>query len=218
MTDSGDTTDLDFSGTRGDLARAALHLFGRYGYAGTSTRAIAQRAGTNVASIAYHFGGKAGLRAACVDFVAQNMAQNFARFDDQPLPATPAEARAALHEVLRAFVGLMVGVPQSQDIVAFITRELSDPGDATERLFTTIFLPRHTRICALWAVATGAPPESDTVKLAVFGLIGQVVYFRLAQPLVMRRMGWDSLGPDQIAQITRQLTDTLDQSLERTTP
>ena len=62
------------AGTRADLIAAGLHLFGRDGFAATSTRALAAQAGTNVASIAYHFGGKEGLRLACADEVLRRIA------------------------------------------------------------------------------------------------------------------------------------------------
>ncbi|TIX80566.1 MAG: TetR family transcriptional regulator, partial [Mesorhizobium sp.] len=54
--------------TRAALVRAALKLFGRQGFDGTSTREIAAEAKANIGSIAYHFGGKEGLRAAAADY------------------------------------------------------------------------------------------------------------------------------------------------------
>ena len=49
--------------TRLALIRAALDLFGAKGFEAASTRDVAAAAGANLASIAYHFGGKEGLRA-----------------------------------------------------------------------------------------------------------------------------------------------------------
>ena len=46
------------------LLYAALALFAEKGFAKTSTREIAAAAGTNIASISYYFGDKAGLYAA----------------------------------------------------------------------------------------------------------------------------------------------------------
>ncbi|TIW81409.1 MAG: TetR family transcriptional regulator, partial [Mesorhizobium sp.] len=59
--------------TRAALVRAALKLFGRQGFDGTSTREIAAEAGANIGSIAYHFGGKEGLRAAAADFIVETI-------------------------------------------------------------------------------------------------------------------------------------------------
>ena len=53
------------------------------------------------------------------------------------------------------------------------------------------------------------------VFAAVFALIGQVVYFRIAQPLVRRRMGWTRIGPDEAARIADSLAAGLAAELER---
>ena len=55
------TSETQKTQTRQALIAAGLHLFGHQGYAATSTRELAGRAQTNIASIAYHFGGKSGL-------------------------------------------------------------------------------------------------------------------------------------------------------------
>lgn len=49
------------------LLRAAADAFAAQGYDGASTRAIADRAGVNIALIAYHFGGKDGLYDAVLE-------------------------------------------------------------------------------------------------------------------------------------------------------
>ncbi|TIW14367.1 MAG: TetR family transcriptional regulator, partial [Mesorhizobium sp.] len=59
--------------TRAALVHAALKLFGRQGFDGTSTRQIAAEAKANIGSIAYHFGGKEGLRAAAADFIVETI-------------------------------------------------------------------------------------------------------------------------------------------------
>ena len=57
------------AGTREALIRAGLDLFGRHGFEASSIREIAQAAGVNSAGIAYHFGGKDGLRQACAEAI-----------------------------------------------------------------------------------------------------------------------------------------------------
>ncbi|MBB6448143.1 AcrR family transcriptional regulator [Geomicrobium halophilum] len=48
-------------GTKDRVAEAAIDLFMTKGFSGTSVRAVADRAGVNVALISYYFGGKKGL-------------------------------------------------------------------------------------------------------------------------------------------------------------
>jgi TetR/AcrR family transcriptional regulator len=55
--------------TRGRLLEAALVEFSRAGFEGTSTRAIAGRAGCHQPQINYHFASKEALWEAAVDFV-----------------------------------------------------------------------------------------------------------------------------------------------------
>ena len=59
--------------TRLALVQAALKLFGQKGFDGTSTREIATAARANIGSIAYHFGGKEGLRSACAEHIVDTV-------------------------------------------------------------------------------------------------------------------------------------------------
>ena len=52
--------------SRGRLLHAGLRLFAQHGFSKTSTREIAEAAGTNVAAISYYFGDKAQLQEAVV--------------------------------------------------------------------------------------------------------------------------------------------------------
>lgn len=51
------------------ILRAGIELFGRLGYGGTSTRALASAASVTAPLIGYHFGSKEGLFRACTDVV-----------------------------------------------------------------------------------------------------------------------------------------------------
>ena len=203
--------------TRTRLIRAGLNLFGHKGFEATSTRDIAALAETNIASIAYHFGSKAGLRTACAAEVGARVAQ--AVGDASPLPViTPAEARTRLEALLRAFVTFLATAPAAEDLVAFLLRELMEPGEVSDQLYTGFFEPKHRQICALWAAATGRPAESAEIRLTAFSLIGQAAYFRIARPFVTKRLGWDSIGPPEAEQIIAVLTTNLHAMLERSHP
>ena len=68
-----ETRESGADATRNSLIMAGLDLFGRHGFEGASTRNIAGAAKANIGSIAYHFGGKEGLRQACAEHVAGTM-------------------------------------------------------------------------------------------------------------------------------------------------
>ena len=186
--------------TRAALIHAGLKLFGSQGYGATSTREIAALAKANIGSIAYHFGGKEGLHAACADFVVETM-QAIAK------PALTAEiteagdARARLSLAVERMVAFLVARPEAGDVARFIMRELAQPSAAFDRIFAGVIEPTHRQLCRFWETATGEPAESEATKLTVFTLIGQVVYFRIAREAVMRRMGWDGVGDRESAAI-----------------
>ncbi|MCV0395266.1 MAG: CerR family C-terminal domain-containing protein [Rhizobiaceae bacterium] len=202
--------------TRLALIMAGLRLFGRQGYDATSTRELAAVANANIGSIAYHFGGKEGLRAACaqhiVDTIRAVAGPAVGLGDTEELPSEQAEQR--LIQGLQRIVAFMVARPEAGEFVQFVLRELSTAGAGVDILYNGVFEPVHKRLCQLWGHATGQPAESERTRIAVFAMIGQVVYFRIGREAVMRRMGWDNIGPAEAAKITAVFTENLEASLK----
>jgi TetR/AcrR family transcriptional regulator, regulator of cefoperazone and chloramphenicol sensitivity len=198
--------------TRTALVRAALKLFGRQGFDGTSTRQIAAEAQANIGSIAYHFGGKEGLRAAAADYIVetiQTIAGQALGSAQAAAANDPDAARLLLFGALERMVGFIVAQPQAGEIVQFVLRELSHPTAALDRIYDGVFEPTHRRLCLIWEQATGEPAESERTRLTVFTLIGQVIYFRIGREAVMRRMGWHDIGAVEAAKVVAVTTDNL---------
>ncbi|MDN2566449.1 CerR family C-terminal domain-containing protein [Aquibium sp. A9E412] len=190
--------------TRRALVRAGLVAFGEKGFEGATTRDIAAAAGANIGSIAYHFGGKQGLRAACAVYVVDTVgaiAGSVLPAGEAAPPAGPQEARAVLGRLVETMARFVVARPEAGEIVPFVLRELAQPTSALDTIYDGLFAPIHRRLCAVWAAATGEPAEADATKLAVFTLIGQVLYFRIAGEGVRRRMGWQSVGEAEAAAV-----------------
>lgn len=216
MIDSPESTDVSApaEGTRSNLIAAGFALFGEAGYAATSIRKLAARAGTNVASIAYHFGGKAGLRQACAEAAAERIAEAVGT-PRMHGAITPDTAVSELEKALRGLVGLLLDGEGTQGFVGFMVRELNESPESVELMFQRFLGPKHRELCALWAAATGQPADSEGVRLSVFAMIGQALYFRIGQPVVLRGMGWQALGPDEAGRIADHLVAQLHAALER---
>lgn len=205
--------------TQRTLVRAALRLFGEKGFEGASTREIAAAAGANIGSIAYHFGGKEGLRRACAEYIVSTVEQiagsvleNRALGDGRGLD--PDEARALLSQVMETVAGFILARPEAGEIVSFLLRELQHPTAALDVIYDGVFLPVHERLCRVWAAATGEDAESERTRITVFTLIGQVVYFRIGGAAVKRRMGWREMGPGEAQAIADVVKDNLAATLE----
>ncbi|SMC62294.1 CerR family C-terminal domain-containing protein [Rhizobium sp. RU36D] len=182
--------------TRSALISAALKLFGEHGYDAVSTRQIADHAAANIGSIAYHFGGKPGLRIACVEYVISAVVEAMGAPLTQSPPSdlSQDEAMAVLEEMFTNLVRVGAQRPDSEDISTFLMREMVMPGEIHDHIYTGMVRPLHERVEQLFGIATGAEGQTDDIKLTVFTLMGQTMSFRLCKPALMRRMGWNELG------------------------
>ena len=135
---------------------------------GASTREIAAAANANIGSIAYHFGGKEGLRLAAWQTSSSSLMQDLAAraaAASPPLPpATPEAAEAQLSIMLERMFGFFVASPQAGEIVQFVLREMSASDRGARAIYAGVFEPLHKRFCRVWEMATGEPAESEAPK------------------------------------------------------
>ncbi len=203
--------------TRDVLVRVALDLFGRKGFEATSTREIAFGAGANIAAIAYHFGGKEGLRKGCAEFITGALGETLG-----PLLAEggsignlkPSAARAKLIQIIDTMIGFLVVSTQAEPIARFMMREMSEPSSAFDLIHDSSMAPIHEHICALWALSTGWDAHSEQTRLSTLAMFGQVVYFRVARQLVLRRMDWVDVGPEQAAELRQVVVRNLQAAID----
>jgi AcrR family transcriptional regulator len=188
--------------TRITLIESAIRLFAERGYDAVSTRDIADLAAANIGSIAYHFGGKPGLRLACAEHVIANIAATVGPAFLRPLPPlTPDQALEMIERMMGVFTNFWMVSEGSQSFVNFILREMLVKGEVSELFYSVWMKPMHKRFCELFGIATGRDCKSHEVKIAVFSFIGQVFHFRVGQPLIMRRLEWDELGEREAEQV-----------------
>lgn len=192
--------------TRDEILSAGLRLFGEKGFEGTGIREIAAAAGSNVASISYHFGGKDGLRAACAEHVVELMTDVLSAAGPAPGPDT---AQAVLTAMMRGLVRFLFLDPSGRLVAGFMLREVARPSRALDIVYAGLFERIHVRACGLWAQATGGEAESNAIRLAVFTCIGQILYFHVARPVVLRRMDWPEIGNREALEIADSVVANL---------
>lgn len=192
--------------TRITLIESAIRLFAERGYDAVSTRDIADLAAANIGSIAYHFGGKPGLRLACAEHVIANISATVGPAFLRPLPPlTPDQALEMIERMMGVFTNFWMVSEGSQSFVNFILREMLVRGEVSELFYSVWMKPMHKRFCELFGIATGRDPCSQEVKIAVFSFIGQVFHFRVGQPLIMRRLEWDEMGEREAEHVVKGL-------------
>jgi AcrR family transcriptional regulator len=198
--------------TRAQLVEAGLDVFGRVGFEGAATREIAKRAGANLAAIVYHFGSKEALHLAVAEHVAERIAASvgpaLAMAADPASSATPEAARDMFKRLIGTYVEVIIGSAEAERWARFIVREQMQPSGAFEVIYRIMggSVGLATRLVA---VATGRPEDEET-RLRVFTIFGQVLVFRVAQALVLRRMEWEAIGDRERAEIKRIVTENVD--------
>ncbi len=205
MTDSAPHRNAR-SDTRTALIEAGLDLFGRRGFDAVSVRDLAAASGANIAAVSYHFGGKLGLRRACAQTVADRMAEALGTIDLPDVALPPGMAQDLLEDMVAGAIRALVTGPGSAPAVAFVLREVLPDPALTDIIYQALFLRVHRRMCALWAMATGADPDAPVTLLRMFTLLGQIAYFRVGQPVVLRRLGWDGIAEAEAEAIRRAVT------------
>jgi TetR/AcrR family transcriptional regulator, regulator of cefoperazone and chloramphenicol sensitivity len=202
---------------REKLLEAAIDLFGRRGYDGVSTREIAALAKVNLAGIAYNFGGKQGLYRSCIDHIAETVRAGLMQAGiaaaTSGVTQTPESAAGLLNRTFAAMVHFYLGEAKLDRFVRLVVREQMDPTPAFDTLFHSVMEPLHRRVCDLWALATGQDSESEAVKLATLGIMGQVMVFRIARAGALRRLGWREIGEREFAAIDAMIKRTVDLSI-----
>jgi AcrR family transcriptional regulator len=182
--------------TRAQLIEAGLDVFGRLGFEGASTREIARAANANLAAIVYHFGGKDGLHRAVAEHVAQSILQRIgptlAVVADPAAAASPAAARAMLVRLIENFTEVILGSAEAERWARFIVREQMQPTASFDVIYR--FLGGAATVATRLVAAAMGKAEDETIRVRVFTLLGQVLVFRVAQALVLRRMEWRQIG------------------------
>ena len=197
--------------TRAELIEAALDVFGRLGFEGASTRAIAKAAGANLAAIVYHFGGKEALYLAVAEHVAAGifarMGATIAAVTGPAATASADAARAALQTLMETFVEVILGSADAERWARFVVREQMQPTAAFDVIYR--FMSGAAETATRLVATILGKPEDDEMKLRVMTIMGQVLIFRVAQTLVLRRMGWRSIGDRQRGLIKRVVGENL---------
>jgi AcrR family transcriptional regulator len=198
-------------GTRDRILSTALDLFGERGFTGVSIRDIASRAKVNVAAISYHFGGKAALYRAVaqhvIDGIESRVRSRAGALIEAP-PSDPAAALMALETLVETVVDVIVGPPEMRRVARFVIREQMQPTAAFEILFGTMSR-LHRVACRLFGAAAGLEPEAAETRLRVFLVLGQVIFLRIAEAAVLRRMAIEHYDERFLAEVKRLLRHNL---------
>ena len=202
--------------TRRRILDTAIEVFAAVGYEAASTRALAERAGVNLPAIPYYFGSKEGLYRAAIEHIVREIDQRMAPIAERVEAALAGselsrqELLALLHEMLDAFVALVVGGPHLESRRLLFARAEIERTAALEPLheigLRRVFAPCH----ALVARLLGQAGEDNATALRTLAILGQVSVFCNSGP--RRVLGCSDFGEEHmraIQQLVREQTEAI---------
>ncbi len=163
--------------TRERLLDVAERLFASRGFAAASVREITTAAGSNLAAVNYHFGGKHNLYGEV--FRRRMALLRERRIASLERALSEAGDRVDLEFVLGAFANAFLEPFLSDSngrlLLALMTRELLDPNLPPGLLQTELVQPVHTALAkAIAAVEPGLEPQA--LRLCIVSFIAQLVH------------------------------------------
>lgn len=214
--------------TRDALLDAAERLFAESGYHAVGIRDISGTAGTNVASISYHFGSKHDLYLAVMRRAFDERETLDAWRMLVPAPNDADAATALLVSFARRFATASLTGDQAQRLCRLLVREAWRPSDALSDIADRFFHPYEEHITA---VIARIAPELDeaTHRHHVRSLIGQLLFPTFFRPFIELSEGvaldddaFVASHADHVARVTLRALDVptarIDRAFEEAAP
>lgn len=204
----GEVKDSGSESPRQRLLDAGLVIFSRDGFHAASTRALASQANVNLSAIPYYFGSKEGLYQAVVKAISNQIRMRFAdvvqeasrQLDSES--AVPKETLFGFLEcLLSTFAHFIIGSPVAALIAPIILREQMHPTSAFDLLYSGGLGQAHLTACRLIARLTGLREDDPEVPIRAHALVGQVLAFRAAREVLLRRAGMTQFTDEDIDRI-----------------
>jgi len=189
----------DGAQARERLLHAALRLFAARGFERTGIREIAHAAGTNISSIGYYFGDKAGLyRAAFTEPMCDTCPG--ARMFPGTLP---------LPDLMQRFFAEFLQPLKQGEAVQLVMRlhfrEIVEPTGLWAEMIENEIKPQHEGLLNVLAGEFGlAKPDADLQRLT-FSIVGMAIHFFVAQDIVHGIAPEVMDGPDAIDTLAERL-------------
>lgn len=192
--------------TRAVLIETGTQLFSIHGYHGVSMRRLASEAGVNLATVSYHFGGKAGLYEAILDFIIASRDSYFPKKEDvrNRFSEIGSDEKARAEGVswfVRTLGYGMLGREEHFWAVFLLTREMAQPTEQYDKLFNEFFNPSMESLQALVRAAEPNEPDDEDVIITALCIIGMIVKFLEGRSQIIQRLGWEDFKGERLEKL-----------------
>jgi AcrR family transcriptional regulator len=190
--------------TRARLLDVATEVFADAGYYAATIREIAQRAGTNVAAVNYHFGDKLSLYTEILESRLVPATRTAPVRQALELNAPPD---AVLRQSIKAMAHAVCGERDRDLRLRLMMHELAQPSPAIDRVINKVSRPLYDRFRKLIGRMIGLPIDHEKTRLCTHSVIGQIVHYAHARPFVERLWPEQKMTPKQLDRIADHIAD-----------
>jgi AcrR family transcriptional regulator len=188
--------------TRQRLLEAAGRVFAEKSYRAATVREIIRRAGANLAAVNYHFRGKGGLYAAVLEHTYVKALEKHPP-EGGVDPGAPAEER--LYGFIRSFLRRIFDEDVQACYGRLMARELVEPTAALDGVVDRI-RPLFGLLCAIVRAIAGPASDLAQVERSARSVVGQILFYKHAAPVIQRLEGRRAGTPD-IDALARHIAD-----------
>jgi TetR/AcrR family transcriptional regulator, regulator of cefoperazone and chloramphenicol sensitivity len=189
--------------THAKLLDAAGAVFAERGFHNATVREICARAGANIAAVNYHFGDKMGLYTEVL--------RNAVRVDHLERLRSVAGQGGPPEEALRRLIKLRLrGVGEGDRparVLLLMAHEFAQPTPALSRVVQEVLRPMYDRLREIVGAILGVPRDHDTTRLCTHSVIGQIVHYVVARPVLARLWPELKMTPAQVDRIADHIAD-----------
>lgn len=187
--------------TRLRVLNAACEIFAQKGYRDARVADICDRAGANVASVNYYFGGKASLyqeawRQALEDFQQRVI-----------LDVEADSPKEALRQYIQALIRLFSAKGESADFSRLYLMELLNPTGLIEDAWREMMETRRQRLQQIIRRIIGPGTEELAVRLCEQSIINQCRALLTIKRSDLEYMLGERLTPDLIRRLANHIAD-----------
>ncbi|MGE3973928.1 MAG: TetR/AcrR family transcriptional regulator [Bdellovibrionales bacterium] len=168
--------------TRWALIQAALPLFARKGFDGTTVRDVADAAGVNVSLVSYHFNGKEGLYRTCIEEFGK-LRQNKTQEILQPAQ-TLEEFKFRFRFLVEDMLMFMISNPY---VCQIVLREVDDGLPIAKDIFEKTLMQTYLGLVEFIQDAKNKGFTRESVDPLIVAMLTQASVFHLMRTDKVRK-------------------------------
>jgi TetR/AcrR family transcriptional regulator, regulator of cefoperazone and chloramphenicol sensitivity len=187
--------------TRARILDAACEVFAEQGFQAATVRQIVTRAGVNVAAVNYHFGDKLGLYHEVV--------RRYLCSDERMAARQKLMELKDSREALRAFIRLALEQMAHSIDLRLMAHEMAKPTPALPVTVEEAIRPNYDMLRQLLSRILELPPDHETTRLCAHSVIGQVLHYAHAKPVLQLLWPGMRYTPKQLDQVAEHIATVM---------